>query len=52
MHKKPIKEVDVRKVVFHNVVPFNIEHKFSTNVDASACAQPHKNVASQHDDAQ
>ena len=54
MHKKPIKEVDVRKVAFHNVVPFVsiVEHNFSTDVDASACAQPHKNVVGQHDDAQ
>ena len=53
MHRQPIKEVKVRKVVFKHVIPsIDIKQHISTNLDPSMCAQPCKNVANQHDDAQ
>ena len=41
MHKQSIKEVEVRNVVFKDVIPYvNVKHKISIDVDASPCAQP------------
>ena len=51
MYKQSIKEVEVRKVVFKDDVPFvDAKQKISTKVDASTCGQPYKIVVGQHND--
>ena len=53
MHKQFVKEVQVRNVMFKDIVPsVNVKLKNSIDVEASKCANPCKIVVGQHDDAQ
>ena len=53
MHKQSVKEVEVRKVVFKDIMPsVDVKQKKSLDVDASTCDQSRKTVIGQYDDAQ
>ena len=52
MHKQSLKDVEVRKVTFKDIVPFvDVKWKNLIIVDASTCAQPRKTIIRLHDDA-